>query len=334
MSFLSTPLAPIASDKTTPSFAFFANPKQTPLAEGVARLLNTKLNPVAHKRFADGELKVTLPPKKDAATAIIVQQVTTHTQLMTLLLTLQALKHQGYQNRIACVPYLFYTRQDQASDLSGHPLSLVLQLLQQAGATHLVLLDAHNEALPVPHGLQAHYATTTDLFAKSIQKRFAHLADLCVVSPDAGSATRAEHLAAALKVPFVVCTKKRTACKKGPHLTLQASIPAKRVLLVDDIIDSGHTLQAAAQLLKARGVQEVHAYVTHGVLSNKTFCTEASRKALALDTLTLTNTLAPNLPSFALSASTFLRPFLDATVPLAAAIKKSATTHNTRATAS
>ena len=297
-------------------------------------MLNTPLNPIAQKRFGDGELKVTLPPKQEAPTAIIVQQVATHTQLMTLLLTLQALKRQGYHNRIACVPYLFYTRQDQASDLSGNPLSLVFQLLQQAGATHLVLLDAHNEAAPLPHGFHVHYATTTDLFAKSIQKRFTCLADLCVVSPDAGSATRAEHLAASLKVPFVVCTKKRTACKKGLNLTLQASIPAKRVLLVDDIIDAGHTLQAAAHLLKARGVQEVHAYVTHGVLSNKTFFTEESRKASALDTLTLTNTLAPSLPSFALSASAFFRPLLNASAPLASAIKTSVTTQNTRANAS
>ena len=297
-------------------------------------MLNTPLDPIAHKRFADGELKVTLPPKKDAATAIILQQVATHTQLMTLLLTLQALKRQGYHNRIACVPYLFYTRQDQTSDLSGHPLSLVLQLLQQAGATHLVLLDAHNEAAPLPQRLQVHYATTTDLFAKNIQKHLMHLTDLCVVSPDAGSATRAERLAAALNVSFVVCTKKRTACKKGLNLTLQASVPAKRVLLVDDIIDSGHTLQAAAHLLKARGVQDVHAYVTHGVLSNKTFFTEESRKASALDTLTLTNTLAPSLPSFALSASAFFRPLLNASAPLASAIKTSVTTQNTRANAS
>ena len=57
-------------------------------------------------------------------------------------------------------------------------------------------------------------------------------------------------------------------------------------------------------------------------------------RASALDTLTLTNTLAPNLPSFVMSDSAFFRPLLDAAAPLASAIKTSVTNQNTRANVS
>ena|GEM_PF-3036230 len=42
-----------------------------------------------------------------------------------------------------------------------------------------------------------------------------------------------------------------------------------RAILVDDILDSGHTLVSACQALQARGVQAVAITVTHGLFTGK-----------------------------------------------------------------
>ena len=42
-----------------------------------------------------------------------------------------------------------------------------------------------------------------------------------------------------------------------------------KLVLLDDIIDSGGTIVNAAEALINRGAKEVHVYVTHGVLSGK-----------------------------------------------------------------
>ena len=40
-------------------------------------------------------------------------------------------------------------------------------------------------------------------------------------------------------------------------------------IIIDDIIDSGGTIVNAAQALINRGANEVHVYITHGVLSGE-----------------------------------------------------------------
>ena len=45
------------------------------------------------------------------------------------------------------------------------------------------------------------------------------------------------------------------------------TISGRDVIVVDDIVDTAGTLCKAADLLKEKGAKEVHAYITHGVLS-------------------------------------------------------------------
>ena len=44
-------------------------------------------------------------------------------------------------------------------------------------------------------------------------------------------------------------------------------VDGMRCILIDDIVDSGGTLCNAAEALLKNGATEVHAYITHGVLS-------------------------------------------------------------------
>jgi len=50
-------------------------------------------------------------------------------------------------------------------------------------------------------------------------------------------------------------------------MTVIGDVKDRTCLIVDDIVDTAGTLCKAAEVLLAHGAKEVHAYITHGVLS-------------------------------------------------------------------
>ncbi len=50
-------------------------------------------------------------------------------------------------------------------------------------------------------------------------------------------------------------------------MTVIGDVKDRVCIIVDDIVDTAGTLVKAAELLRSQGASEVHAYITHGVLS-------------------------------------------------------------------
>jgi ribose-phosphate pyrophosphokinase len=93
--------------------------------------------------------------------------------------------------------------------------------------------------------------------------------DLVVVSPDAGRVKVAERYANALHADLAIVHKRRV---RGLRNQVEAkevvgNVEGRTCVLVDDMIDTGSTLVAAAEQLVERGASQVCAAATHGVLS-------------------------------------------------------------------
>jgi ribose-phosphate pyrophosphokinase len=67
-------------------------------------------------------------------------------------------------------------------------------------------------------------------------------------------------------------------------------VDGMKCVLVDDIVDSGGTLVNAANALLKQGATEVHAYITHGVLSGGAVSRITNSK---LKTLVITDSIMP-----------------------------------------
>lgn len=50
-------------------------------------------------------------------------------------------------------------------------------------------------------------------------------------------------------------------------MTVIGNVEGKRCIIIDDICDTAGTLCKAAEVLMENGAQEVHSYITHGVMS-------------------------------------------------------------------
>ena len=106
------------------------------------------------------------------------------------------------------------------------------------------------------------------IFALDIQEQFRKkMGEVMVVSPDVGGVARARELAKRINAPLAIVDKRREKPGEVSEMTMIGSVEGKRCIIVDDICDTAGTLCKAAEVIKQSGAKEVHAYISHGVLS-------------------------------------------------------------------
>lgn len=83
--------------------------------------------------------------------------------------------------------------------------------------------------------------------------------DICVVSPDAGGTPKAEYFSNKLGAELVTTHKKRDYRKENAidKVRFAGNIRGKDILIVDDMMDTGETLEKVVEILKAHGCRRV-----------------------------------------------------------------------------
>jgi ribose-phosphate pyrophosphokinase len=222
---------------------------------------------------------------------------------METLLLVQALKLADAARITVFLPYFPYSRQDRKAD-TRPPISakLVTDTLKIAGANQIVTVDLH--ATQVEGFFDGPFENLSGLGQIVAPLIASEGGNLIVVSPDAGGAKRAELFARSVEkisgtfTPLVVMSKCRPAPDTPPQVTLSVGpelLQGRTCILVDDMIDTGGSIVAAATALKEKGAARVVVCATHAVFSNN--AEERMRHALtsegkrAIDQIFITDTL-------------------------------------------
>lgn len=191
-------------------------------------------------------------------------------RLLSFLLLSQTLKKEGAGEITAVLPYLAYSRQDK--DKSGESLGTawVGALLKSSGIDRVVTVDVHSERDKQLFPIPLISLSTARLFADTIQKL--RLQDATIVAPDNGAIGRCEAVRGAAGVPRGQTPYfEKTRTKKGVIVHGPIGAVGTRVVIVDDMIDTGRTLVSACEKLKAAGVQEISVFVTHGLFTGESW---------------------------------------------------------------
>lgn len=240
-----------------------------PLADAIATYLNSPLTKCIVRRFADMEIFVEVQENVRGEDIFVVQSTSypANDHLMELLILIDAVRRASARRITAVLPYYGYARQDRKPG-PRTPISakLVANLITRAGADRVLTLDLHAGQI------QGFFDIPTDnLFAapaivKDIEDRF-DSDSLMVVSPDVGGVVRARGLAKRIGAPIAIVDKRRERPGESEVMNVIGDVKGRNCILIDDIVDSGGTLCNAADALLEMGALEVHAYITHGVLS-------------------------------------------------------------------
>ena len=244
-----------------------ANPD---LSKAIAAQLGTPLSRMQAGRFSDGEIWVRIEESVRGADVFVVQPTCppTSENIMELLVILDALKRASARRTTAVIPYYGYARQEKKLK-PREPISakLMADLISVAGANRVLTVDLHVQSIqgffdvPVDH-LPAGPVLAEDLTALSLGG-----SDTVVVSPDVGGVGGAKTLADRLSAGLAIIAKRRPEANKVEPVEVIGELEGKRVVLLDDIIDTGGSIVQAAEMVAARGAGEIYAYATHPVFS-------------------------------------------------------------------
>jgi len=127
------------------------------------------------------------------------------------------------------------------------------------------------------------------MMVRDIKDRF-DVGLVTIVSPDVGGVARARGLAKRINAPLAIVDKRRDRPGDSEVMNIIGEVEGRSCILVDDIVDSGGTLVNAAEALLEQGASDVHAYITHGVLSGGA---AARIMASKLKELVITDSIQP-----------------------------------------
>lgn len=250
----------------------FAGNSNVKVAQMIANALKLSLGEVEVKFFSDGEISVSLQESVRGSDCFIVQSTCNpvNTNLMELLIMIDAMKRASAARITAVIPYFGYARQDRKSK-ARDPISakLVADLITTAGADRILTMDLHAPQIQGFFNIPVDHLVGAPLLASFIKEKIkGKESEYVVVSPDLGSVTRARNFASRLGLPLAIVDKRRPCANVSEVMNIIGDVSNKRVILVDDMIDTAGTLcNAAKAIVEKGGATSVVACATHAVLS-------------------------------------------------------------------
>ena len=216
--------------------------------------------------YPDGERHVRIG--KPGAWPVIVSKLRDADDLWDISLLADAMRGRGAKRVTLIAPYLGYERQDRRvypGDAAGGPL--LLRQLAAAGVTRLVTADIHSRKLMKGVGLAVRSVDPWPLFAAALKKRLGH-APVTIAGPDHGALKRAKAVAGVLPDAAAVWVEKHRI--SGTHIRtgqLRGRARGETAVIVDDVLSTGMTIEAAATALRKAGIRRIWVAVTHAVFS-------------------------------------------------------------------
>lgn len=187
----------------------------------------------------------------------------------------------GKARRINVImPFLYEGRQHKRSSRESLDCALALQELASMGVENIISFDAHDprvqNAIP-----RKGFETVQPIyqFIKHLLKVETELQidsdHMMVISPDEGGMSRAVYFANVLGLDMGMFYKRRDYTRivdgRNPivaHEFLGTSVEGKDVIIVDDMISSGESMQDVAAELKRRKARKVFIFATFGLFTN------------------------------------------------------------------
>jgi ribose-phosphate pyrophosphokinase len=270
-------------------FSGNANPS---LAQQICDHLNIPIGKINLSVFSDGELYCQILENVRGKDVFIIQPTCcpVNSNLMELLVMIDAFKRSSASRITSVIPYYGYGRQDR-KDKPRVPISskLVADLLTAAGTDRILTMDLHAGQIQGFFDIPVDHLYGMPVLIEYLKKQ--NIPDLTIVSPDAGGVERARAFAKRLNADLAIVDKRRTKPNEAEVLHVIGQVSGRNTIICDDMIDTAGTLVNTAKALRKKKAKRIFACATHGVLSGPAI--ERLEKS-PIEKIILTNTVPLN----------------------------------------
>jgi ribose-phosphate pyrophosphokinase len=245
-----------------------------PLAEEIAKALDVPLGDANCTDFANGEIHCRFGESVRGMDVFIIQShgasghMSVNDAIFEHLQMVDAARRASAKRITAVMPFYGYGRQDRKAE-GREPITakLVATAFAAVGADRLMSVDLHSGQIQGFFDGPFDHLVAMPVLVEHLEQHMGH--DMVVVSPDAGRVKVAERYANVLHADLAIVHKRRV---RGAQNAVEAkevvgNVAGRTCVLIDDMIDTGGTLVAAAEQLIEQGASQVCAAATHGVLS-------------------------------------------------------------------
>ncbi|HIH09783.1 MAG TPA: ribose-phosphate diphosphokinase [Candidatus Diapherotrites archaeon] len=252
------------------------------IAQGIAKASDFRLGKIAISRFPDGELHLDFEDDIHGRKVVLVQTMhpNPNESIIELVFAARTAKELGATKVIGVVPYLAYMRQDKRFHAGECVSNHIMASLLNASLDKIITVDPHLHRV---HNLadlfhiERKKLSANNAIAAYIRSKFPE-ANSVVVGPDIESSQWAKTIADSIGFRSAIFLKERLSSRKVRiNVTTELEWKGKSVIIVDDIISSGHTMIEAVREIRKRRPKAVHAICVHAIFAEGAF--EKIRKA-------------------------------------------------------
>lgn len=290
--------------------SIFSGSSHLRLANAVAASLGAGLGKRELERFPDGECRVRLSESVRGADVYLLQPTSppVEANLVELLLIADACRRAGAARVTALVPYFGYARQDRrAGEREPVGARVIADLMRAGGLDRVVTIDLHSAALEGFFSMPLEHLTAVPLLAEALRP-WAVGVGAVVVAPDLGAARLADRYASLLELPVAVVHKTRVSGREVTTRGVTGNVEGRQPLIVDDMISTGGTIEAASRALAAAGSLPVAAVAaTHALLvggAGERLAALGARRVIVTDSIAFPE--SPDLPLEVVSVAPLL----------------------------
>jgi ribose-phosphate pyrophosphokinase len=219
-------------------------------------------------RFPDGELHVEVEESVRGRDVYLVQPTSPPVaeHLLEVLLLADACRRAGATRLTGVIPYFGYARQDRrASGREPVGARLIADVLKAGGLQRVVAVDLHTASLEGFFPFPLEHLSAVPLLAEAVLPWISH--NGIIVSPDLGAVKLAQRYASLLGLPMAIVHKSRISGEEVEARGIVGEVSGRSPVVVDDMISTGGTVEAAVKAVLAAGaVPEVTVVASHALL--------------------------------------------------------------------
>ncbi len=244
------------------------------LAKNIAKVLDCEYSGLFTDKFPDGETRVRFETALKNEEVVLVQSFykNINDKLIEVFFAAHTAKDLGAKKVILIAPYFPYMRQDKRFN-DGEAISIeVVSKLIKTCIDKIVILDPHlhrKNKLTDIFTIEALKLTAYPLIAEYIKENFID-ENPVIIGPDEESYKWAQATAETIGCEYSILEKTRHDARNVEvNFKKKIALRGRNVIIVDDMISTGHTVIETIKKLKTLKVKSIRCICIHGIFIEK-----------------------------------------------------------------